>query len=130
MDTAKADGKNLTLVVVEVIKRKDNNFYLYCLAGNAGVLATLYHPDYMIAIQSMSTVLGLNNGLDEWTSLPRIKERKAAASVSMVGGQGKNLGCRGKTGTCHTGRCAYIKAGLKHTSKCHEGINKNCVNTE
>jgi hypothetical protein len=60
--------------------------------------------------------------------LPRIKERKVAASISMVGGQVKHLGCGCKSGTCHTGRCACFKAGLKCNSKCHGGINKNCVN--
>ena len=130
VDTTKADGKNLTLVVVEVVKRKDSNCPLYRLACNAGVLDILYHPSYMTAVQSTSTVLGLNSIIDEWTGLPKIKERKAAASVSMVGGQGKHLGCGCKSGTCHTGRCACFKAGLICNSKCHGGINKNCVNKE
>jgi hypothetical protein len=130
VDTTKADGKNLTLVVVEVVKRKDSSCPMYRLACNAGVLDTLYHPSYMTAVQSTSTVLGLNSIIDEWTGLPKIKERKAAASVSMVGGQGKHLGCGCKSGTCRTGRCACFKAGLTCTSKCHGGINKNCVNKE
>ena len=46
----------------------------------------------MSSVASNSTVLSLDNVLDEWTGLPSIKERKAAASMSMVGGQGK-LGC-------------------------------------
>ena len=58
------------------------------------------------------------------------KERIAAASVSMVGGQGKHLGCGCKSGTCRTGRCSCFKAGLKCNSKCHGGINKNCVNKD
>ena len=32
VDTTKADGKNLSLVVVEVVKRKDRNCPLYRLA--------------------------------------------------------------------------------------------------
>ena len=76
VDTTKADGKTVTLVVVEVIKRKDSNCPMYCLACNAGVLDTLYHSSYMTAIQSKSTVLGLNNVIDEWAGFPRIKERK------------------------------------------------------
>jgi hypothetical protein len=66
----------------------------------------------------------------EKTGLHKIKERKAAASVSMVGGQGKRLECGCKSGTFRTGRCACFKAGIKCTSKCHRGINKYCVNKE
>jgi hypothetical protein len=51
-------GKNLTLVVVEVVKKKDNSFPMYCLACKAGVLDTLYHPSYMTVIPSTSVVLG------------------------------------------------------------------------
>ena len=114
VDTTKADGKNLMLVVVDVVKRKDSNCPLYRLACNAGVLDTLYHPSYMVAIQSTPAVLGMSSVLDEWTGLPKIKERKAAASVSMVGGQGKHLGCGCRCCRCHTGRCVCFKAGLSH----------------
>ena len=112
VDTTKADGKNLTLVVVVVVIRKESNRPLCWLACNAGVLDTLYHPSYMMAVQSTTTVLGLNNIVDKWTGLPKIKERRTAASVSMVGGQGKHLGCGCKSGTCCTGRCACFKAGM------------------
>ena len=44
----------------------------------------------MSLVASKSTALGLDNVLDEWTGLPSIKERKAAASMSMV----KHLECR------------------------------------
>ena len=84
----------------------------------------------MTAVASNTKLLGLDNVLDEWTGLPRIKERKAAASVSMVGGQGKHLGCGCKAGTCRTARCSCFKAGLLCNSKCHGGINKNCINKE
>jgi hypothetical protein len=125
-----ADGKNLILVVVDVVKKKDNTCPLYHLAFKAGVLDTLYHPSYMTTISSTSAVLGLDNVIDEWTGLPRIKERKAAALMSMVGGQGKHLGSGCKSGTCRTGRCACFKAGLKCNSKCHGVVNKNCVNKD
>lgn len=130
VDTTKADGKTLTLVVVEVVKSKDNSCAMYRLACKAGVLDTLYHPSYMTGVASNTKLLGLDNVLDEWTGLPRIKERKAAASVSMVGGQGKHLGCGCKAGTCRTARCSCFKAGLLCNSKCHGGINKNCINKE
>ena len=130
VDTTKADGKNLTFVVVEVIQKKDNSCAMYRLACKAGVLDTLYHPSHMRVIPTTSGVLGLENVIDQWNGLPWIKEQKAAASMSMVGGQGKHLGCRCKTGNCRTGRCACFKAGLKCNSNCHGGINKNCVNKE
>ena len=130
MDTTKEDGKSMTLVVEEVITNKDKTSPMYCLACKAGVLDTLYHPSYMTAVSSTSAVLALDNVIDEWTGSPRIKERKTAASMSMVGGQGKHLGCGCKRGTCHTGRCACFKAGLKCNSKCHGGINNNCVNKD
>ena len=91
VDTTKADGKNLTLVVVEVVKKKDNMCQLYRLACKAGVLDTLYHPSYMTAISSTSAILGLDNVIDEWAGLPRKSERKAAASMSMVGGERKHM---------------------------------------
>jgi hypothetical protein len=130
VDTTKADGKNLTLIVVDIVQKKDNSCAMYRLACKAGVLDTLYHPSYMTSVAANSKVLGLDNVLDEWTGLPRIKERKAAASVSMVGGQGKHLGCGCKNGTCRTGRCSCFKAGLECNSKCHGGINKNCINKD
>jgi hypothetical protein len=130
VDTTKADGKTLTLIVVDIVQKKDNTCAMYRLACKAGVLDTLYHPSYMTSVAANSTLLGLDTVLDEWTGLPRIKERKAAASVSMVGGQGKHLGCGCKSGTCRTGRCACFKAGLKCNSKCHGGINKNCINKD
>ena len=46
----------------------------------------------MTSIASTSEVLGLENDLDEWWDLQKIKEMKAAASMSMVSGQGNILG--------------------------------------
>jgi hypothetical protein len=113
VDTTKADGKNLTLVVVEVVQKKDKSCAMYYLACKAGVLATLYHPSYKTSIAANSEILGLASVPDEWTGLPVIKERTAAASMSMVGGQGKHLGCGCKSGTCRTARCSCFKAGIK-----------------
>ena len=86
MDTTKADGKTLTLIVVDIVQKKDKYCAMYHLACKAGILDTLYHPSYMTSVAANSTVLGLDHVLDEWTGLPRIKERKAAALMSMVGG--------------------------------------------
>ena len=91
VDTTKADGKNLTLVVVEVVTKDDTSCPMYHLACRAGVPDTQYHPSHMATIESTSEVLGLQNFIDEWTGLPRIKERKAAASLSMFGGQGIHI---------------------------------------
>ena len=83
-DTTKADAKNLTLVVVEVVTKDDTSCLMYHLACRAGVLDRLYHPSHMTTIEYTSEVLGLQNVIDEWTGLPRIKERKAAASLLIV----------------------------------------------
>ena len=88
VDTTKADGKTLTIFVVDIVQKKDNTCAIYRLAYKAGVLDMLYHLTYMTSIAANSKVLGLDTVLDEWTGLPRIKERKATASVSIVGGQG------------------------------------------
>jgi hypothetical protein len=103
VDTTKADGKNLTLVVDEVVQKKDNSCTMYRFACKEGVLDTLYHPSYIAAVPTSIVVVGLENVCDQWNGLPRIKERAARASMSMVGGQGKNLGCGCKSGTRHTG---------------------------
>jgi hypothetical protein len=68
---------------VEVIQNTDKSCRIYHL-GKAGVLDTLYHPSYMISVALTHEVLGLANVFDEWSGLPRIKERQAAASMSIV----------------------------------------------
>ena len=110
VDTTKADGKNLTLVVIEVIKKKDNSCPMYRLACKAGVLDTLYHPSYITEVSASSEVMGLDNVCDQWTGLPRIRERTAAASVSMVGGQGKHL-------LVVDAKVALVVQGVVHVSK-------------
>jgi hypothetical protein len=104
---------------------------MYYLACKAGVLATLYHPSYKTSIASNSEILGLASVPDEWTGLPAIKERTAAAAaLSMVRGQGKYLGCGCKSGPCRTARCSCFQAGMNCNSKCHWGVNKNCTNKD
>ena len=70
VDTTKADGKNLMLVVVEIVKKKDNSCPMYRLACKAGVLDTLYHPSYITEVSASSEVMGLDNVCDQWTGLP------------------------------------------------------------
>ena len=72
VDTTKADGKTLTLVVVEV----DAPCVMCHLAYKAGVLATLYHPSYMTSVVANKEILELSSVPDEWTGLSVIKERK------------------------------------------------------
>lgn len=79
VDTTKAGGNNLTLVILEVVQKRDNSCPMYHLACKDGVLVALYHPSYLKAIPSTSAVLRLVNVIDKWTGLPGIKERKAAA---------------------------------------------------
>jgi len=62
---------------------------MYHLARRAGDLDMLNHPSHMTTIETTSEVLGLVNVIDEWTGLPRIQERKAVASMLIIGGQGK-----------------------------------------
>jgi hypothetical protein len=98
------------------------------LACEADVPDSFSDMSYMTAILSVSSILGLESVTDKWTGLPMIKEKKTAASMSMVGGQGKHLGCGFKSRTCPTGRYTCFMAGLKYNSKCHGDINKNCMN--
>ena len=58
--STKADGKNLTLVVVEVVQKKDNSCTMYHLACKTGVLGTIYHPSYMMVIPTTSDDVGLD----------------------------------------------------------------------
>ena len=57
VDTTKADGKNLTLVVVEVVTKDDTSCPMHRLACRAGVLDTLYHPSHMTTIETTSEFL-------------------------------------------------------------------------
>ncbi len=57
--------------------------------------------DYTILLTFTSVaanpeILSLKTVVDEWTGLPKINEREAARADSLVGGQGKNLGCKCK----------------------------------
>ena len=70
VDTTNGDGKNLTLVIVEVVQKKDNSCLMYRLACKACVLDTLYHPSYITAVPAYNVVVGLKNMCDQWTGLP------------------------------------------------------------
>jgi hypothetical protein len=129
VDTTKADGKNLTLIIVDKVHQKGSGPTMYRLASKSGVLSRLYHPSYITTVAADPKILGLESVLDEWTGLPQMTEREAARAVSLVGGQGKHLGCKCKRSTCQTKRCSCFLNGMKCSSSCH-GVagNKCCVN--
>ena len=105
-----------------------NSVEMYHLACAAGVLERLYHPSHINPVPLADPFAqGLNNALTNWKGLPVIKEWEAAASVSLLGGQGIKdfCSCRGK---CANNQCSCIKANRRCGSKCHGGINKNCLN--
>ena len=129
VDTTKADGKNLTLIVVDKIHQKGRGPTMYRLASKTGVLSRLYHPSYITTVAADPKILGLESVLDEWTGLPTMTEREAARAVSLVGGQGKHIGCKCKRSTCRTKRCSCFQNGMQCNSSCH-GVagNKLCAN--
>ncbi len=96
VDCTKVDGKNLTLIVVEVVHQKGAGTSMYRLASQAGVLSMLYHPSYITSVAANPEMLCLQNVLDEWTGLPKISKREESRVVSLVRGQGKHLGCKCK----------------------------------
>ncbi|KAL9181125.1 hypothetical protein ACHAXT_009930 [Thalassiosira profunda] len=124
VDTTKVDGKTLTLVVVQKRQLKNDNAPKYKLACAKGPL-----KNYRIISVPLGSAasLGLTNVLTAWEGMAPITERAAAASVSLVGGQGKKFcGCRGK---CNNRQCCCKKAGRLCNSHCHGGVhNKNCKN--
>ena len=110
VDTTKADGKNLTLVVVEVVKKKDNSCPMYHLACKAGVLDTLYHPSYIKEVSASNEVMGLDNACDQWTGLPRIKERQQLLCL-WLGGRGNILVVDAKVALVIQGIVNVLKQG-------------------
>lgn len=87
VNTTKVYGENLILLVVGGVWKQYKCCVIYHLVFNAGVLNKPCHPSCLTIFVFTSEVLGLENVIDEWTSLPRIKEGKAIAAMSMVGGQ-------------------------------------------
>ena len=121
VDQTKVDGKNLTLVVVQI-----NTTGLCTLAAKNGVLKTKY-PYHRISVVKNATVdlMGLKDAFEGWTGMPKISERKASRSTSIVGGQGVvKCDCRG---LCDTRRCKCFKADRKCNSRCHRN-NDDCTN--
>ena len=61
VDCTKVDGKNLTLIVVEVVHQKGAGTSIYRLASQAGVLSRLYHPSYITSVAANPEMLCLQN---------------------------------------------------------------------
>ena len=59
----------MTLVVVDVVQKKDKSCPMYHLACKAGVLDTLYHPSYLTSVAASSSLLGLDPVLDKWMGM-------------------------------------------------------------
>ena len=108
MDTAKVDGKNLTLVVVEK-KEYGNGPAKYRLACAKRPLKSLYSRVYITPVPHASrAVLELEKKHESWQGKAPVNEREAAASTSLVGSQGKKkCGCKG---LCDSNHCACHKA--------------------
>ena len=127
VDCTKVDGKVLTLVVVEKVTYKGDAVPKYRLACAKGPLHRLYDRNSINLVpRGCRVTLGLEHVFTQWKGVSKITERQAAASTSMVGGQGrKKCGCRSG---CNTNRCACFKAGRLCGSHCHGGLNDNCAN--
>ncbi len=122
VDRTKVDGAGIVGVVVESNEKHAS----CCVAVNAGVLNCLYvyHKLRAVAKHSNDRML---NGLEEvfqgWMVLPKITEREAARSESIVGRQGmRRCNCKGE---CNANRCACRKANQECNSQCHKG-NVKC----
>ena len=129
VDTTKVDGKNLTLVVVQkVVPRAGNGPAKYRLACSKGPLKNLYTRVYITPVpQGCRKVLGMDTIFETWKDKALITEREAAASTSLVGGQGKKgrCGCKGK---CNTNHCCCKRDKRLCGSQCHRGLHHNCTN--
>ena len=127
VDCTKVDGKVLTLVVVQKVTYRGDAVPKYRLACAKGPLQRLYDRSSINLVPRGNRVtLGLEDMFTKWKGVSTITERQAAASTSMVGGQGKKkCGCRSG---CNTNRCACFKAARLCGSHCHGGLNDNCTN--
>ncbi len=108
MDSTKVDGKNITLGVVEKVTPINNAPPKYRLACAKGPMQDLYSRMYITVVKdACPKSLGMDNILTCWRGKATVTEREAAASTSLVGGQGvKRCGCRG---SCNTKHCACKK---------------------
>jgi hypothetical protein len=123
VDSTKVDGKNLTLVVVEITGKG-----MYRLAAKNGVLKNVY-PRHVISLVKNATkeLMGLDDAYNGWRGMSKITEREVARATSIVEGQGMvKCSCKGN---CSSNSCKCRKAGRICNSKCHKGSSK-CMNND
>lgn len=126
VDSTKVDGKNITAVVVEIVRSSEKAPPRYRVAVKNGVLSTMQPRHGMTLVKTATPeLMGLQETLGSWAGLPSITFREAARGASTVGGQGvTKCNCNGK---CDSNRCSCYKAGRVCNSRCHRG-NSKCKN--
>lgn len=128
VDRAKTDSTTAVAVVVEAVetgeKRKEVKYRLAC---QAGLLKSLRVRSAVQPARPGVTplMMGLQDVLTNWESLPEVGDRACARALSAAGGQGL-LHCACK-GACDNDRCSCFKAGRECNSRCHN-TNANCTN--
>lgn len=129
VDRAKVDSTTATAVVVEVVWCGEQNrveSVKYRLACQAGVLKALRHRSYVHPLPGVTpSLMGLEEALHSWRTMPLVGDRACARVLSAVGGQGLlHCAC---TGHCMSGKCSCYKAGRECNSRCHKS-NARCKN--
>ena len=76
-------------MVVEVVKGRLKSPPKYRLVCGKGQLKNLYARSYINPVPNATpNLMGLQEVYESWQGLPKISEREAARSTSIVGGQG------------------------------------------
>jgi hypothetical protein len=129
IDTNKVDGRNLTLVVIKKLTPLSNASSNYRLACAKGSMQNLYSRDYINVVKDVcAKTFRLNTILSYWKGKASVTEQEAAASTSLVGGQGvKRHRCHG---TCNTKCCTCIKEGCFCSSAWYGGMHHCYTNNE
>ena len=124
VDQTKVDGKNLTGVVVQVLRSG-----MVQVACKNVVLNRAYSCHCISCVPGASNnraLMGLEDAFNDWQGMPCITKLEAARDMSVAGGQGNgNIKCKCR-GDCTSNCCKCFLANLYCTSKCHCGNNKCC----
>lgn len=126
VDRAKVDATCATCVIVEQVIVGETKMMKYRLACTAGVLKSLRARTNLRPIPHVTPeLMGLDDALQNWRSMPEVGERACSRNLSAVGGQGLvHCLCRGK---CDGLKCSCKKAGRECNSRCHKN-NSKCKN--
>jgi hypothetical protein len=128
VDRAKTDSTTAVCVVVEAVetgeKQKEIKYRLACANG---VLKSLRVRSHVKPAKPGVTplMMGLQDALVNWKSMPEVGDRACARALSAAGGQGL-LHCACK-GACDGGKCSCFAAGRECNSRCHKE-NAKCKN--